>query len=138
MKTRFVELLVASAAISLLSSCSFGMRSLPSDWNPHQPPRCTQSTVAPLVDTAAAVPLTLLGPIMTLSALTSSCEDEECYGVALAGLFSIPITLIDLIYVSSAVHGYRVADKCSNAHKTHQQALQRDADEARRLGARSP
>jgi hypothetical protein len=121
-------LLVAAVAVSLLSSCSFAMRSLPSDWQPHQPPRCTKSTVAPVIDTTAAVPLTLFGPVLGVLSLAAlrSCEDEGCMGPGLGLLFGIPITLIDIFYVTAAVRGFHKANQCSEAHKAHQRALQLD------------
>jgi hypothetical protein len=122
-------LLVATVAVSLLSSCSFAMRSLPSSWEPHQPPRCTESKAAPVIDTVAAVPLTLFGPVAGVAALTSSCEGEDCFSAAIVLLYSIPITLIDIVYVAAAVRGFRTANKCSKAHKAHQRALQPNTDE---------
>ena len=116
-------LLVAAVAASLLSSCSFTMRRLPSDWEPHQRPRCTESAIRPMIDTAAAVPLTLFGPAQGVASLTSSCEGEECFGAAVGVLLSIPFTLLDIAYVSSAVYGYRAVNRCSKAHMAYQRTL---------------
>ena len=46
------------------------------------------------------------------------------FGAAIGLLYSIPITLLDIVYVSAAVHGFRTAGRCTRAHEAHQRALQ--------------
>lgn len=69
------------------------------------------------------MPLTLYGPILGVTSLTSSCKGEECFGAVVGALLSIPFTVVDIVYVSSAVYGYRAANRCSKAHMAYQRTL---------------
>jgi hypothetical protein len=124
--TRIIAALLALS----LAGCSTFMRRDPDSRQPSQPPECSDSRIAPSLDAAVALPLTLMGPILggaTLLGIATDSDkciagDPEDDGFDMCGgLFPIALiaTLLDAAFVYSAVRGYRNVRECQEAKRIH-------------------
>ena len=108
-------------ALVALVGCSFATTGAPKRSDGHTAPDCTTSSALPLLDSAAAVVLGVIGLKMALAedrcTDSGSCVDPHAAGIRRGGYVALGL---GAVYAVGAVVGFGRVGSCSDAVRQYQ------------------
>jgi hypothetical protein len=114
------------ALAALAPSCSLFVTGPDPRTPPEEPPRCTSSLAAPVVDTVAAAGFAALSALFLFATLADECDsrngtcnDNEGTGFVITGVLAVPAVL----YGGAAHRGFSKTAACRRAIDTHRRWL---------------